>query len=134
MPSIGIVGTGISGLTFALTLQQRGVDVAVYSDRTADELGAGRLPNTVVRYGDTIPRERALGVDHWSDIDRWVERIYLSVPGTPIDFSGPLPERGSAVDFRVYLPRLLEDFENRGGAVVIGPVSASGVARACHAT
>jgi hypothetical protein len=32
-----------------------------------------------------------------------------------------MPDGGSAVDFRVYLPRLLEDFEDRGGSVVHGP-------------
>jgi hypothetical protein len=62
-------------------------------------------------------------VNHWDDADLVIERAYISAPGTPISFSGPMPNGGSAVDFRVYLPRLLEDFENRGGSVVHGPTS-----------
>jgi hypothetical protein len=123
MASIGIVGTGISGLTLALTLQRQGVPCVVYAGRTADELREGRLPNSVVRYGDTIPRERALGVNHWDSAELGIQRAYLSAVGTPISFSGPMPNGGSAVDFRIYLPRLLEDFELRGGSVVVGPTT-----------
>jgi hypothetical protein len=124
---VGIIGTGISGLTLALTLQQRGVETTLYAERSADELRAMRLPNTVIRYGPTIPRERGLGVDHWEGTALGVERIYFSVTGTPIAFAGRLPEGGSSVDFRVYLPRLLEDYESRGGAVVVGDVPAERV-------
>jgi 2-polyprenyl-6-methoxyphenol hydroxylase-like FAD-dependent oxidoreductase len=120
MTSIGIIGTGISGLTLALTLQQHGIECVMYADRTSGEIRDGRLPNTVVRYGGTIPRERALGVNHWDGTDLVIERAYISALGTPISFYGPMPNGGSAVDFRVFLPRLLEDFENRGGSVVHG--------------
>jgi hypothetical protein len=129
MASIGIVGTGISGLTLALTLQRQGVPCVVYADRTADELREGRLPNSVVRYGGTIPRERALGVNHWDSAALGIERAYLSAVGTPISFYGPMSNGGSAVDFRVYLPRLLEDFELRGGNVVVGPTTPQMVAQ-----
>jgi hypothetical protein len=129
MASIGIIGTGISGLTLALTLQRQGVSCVVYADRTADELRSGRLPNTVVRYGGTIPRERALGVNHWDSDALGIPRAYISAVGTPISFYGPMPNGGSAVDFRVYLPRLLDDFELRGGSVVIGPTSPEVVAQ-----
>jgi 2-polyprenyl-6-methoxyphenol hydroxylase-like FAD-dependent oxidoreductase len=122
MSTIGVVGAGISGLTLALTLQQQGVDVVVYADRSADELRGGRLPNSVVRYGATIPRERALGVNHWDGVELGSERIYFSAVGAPISFSGPMPEGGSCVDFRIYLPQLLEDFEERGGSVLIGAI------------
>jgi 2-polyprenyl-6-methoxyphenol hydroxylase-like FAD-dependent oxidoreductase len=127
--SIGIVGTGISGLTLALMLQQQDVDAVVYTDRTADELRGGRLPNTVVRYGGTIPRERSLGVNHWDGIELGSERIYFSAVGAPISFSGPMPNGGSCVDFRMYLPQLVEDFEERGGPVVIGPTGRDDLVR-----
>jgi 2-polyprenyl-6-methoxyphenol hydroxylase-like FAD-dependent oxidoreductase len=120
--TIGIVGTGISGVTLALILQQRGVDAVVYTERTGDELRGGRLPNSVVRYGGTIPRERSLGVNHWDGVELGSERIYFSAVGAPISFSGPMPNGGSCVDFRIYLPQLIEDFEERGGSVVVGPV------------
>jgi hypothetical protein len=93
MTSIGIIGTGISGLTLALTLQQHGVECVVYADRTSDEIRDGRLPNTVVRYGGTIPRERALGVNHWDGADLVIERAYIGTRA-PIVF-GPMPNGGN---------------------------------------
>jgi 2-polyprenyl-6-methoxyphenol hydroxylase-like FAD-dependent oxidoreductase len=120
MTNIGIVGTGISGLHLALTLQRAGIDTTVYAEKTADELRAGRLPNSVVRFAPTVARERALGVGHWDDA---VHAIHLSILDTPVAFHGRLAQSAGAVDFRVYLPRLLEDYARRGGTVVPGPMS-----------
>jgi 2-polyprenyl-6-methoxyphenol hydroxylase-like FAD-dependent oxidoreductase len=121
MTSIGIVGTGISGLNLALTLQQAGVDTTVYAERTPDEMRRTRLPNTVARFHPTVARERALGVDHWSSTATDSVSIHISILDTPIAFVGHLPRPFSGVDFRVYLPRLLEDYAERGGHVVVGP-------------
>jgi 2-polyprenyl-6-methoxyphenol hydroxylase-like FAD-dependent oxidoreductase len=117
MTGIGIVGTGISGLQLALTLQQAGIDTTVYAERTADEMRAGTLPNSVVRFGATIARERALGVDHW---DSPIDAMHVSILDAPIAFCGRGAEPASGVDFRIYLPRLLEDYAARGGNVVVG--------------
>jgi hypothetical protein len=123
MTSIGIVGTGISGLNLALTLQQAGIDTTVYAERTPDELRATRLPNTVARFWPTVERERALGVDHWSGGEAMSGALHVSIFGTPIAFTGLMERPFSGVDFRVYLPRLLEDYAARGGRVVVGPRS-----------
>jgi hypothetical protein len=120
MTSIGIVGTGISGLHLALTLQQAGIDTTVYAERTADEMRGRRLPNSVVRFGSTIARERGLGVEHWDSV---IEAMHVSILGTPLAFYGRIAEPASGVDFRVYLPRLLEDYARRGGTVVPGAIS-----------
>jgi 2-polyprenyl-6-methoxyphenol hydroxylase-like FAD-dependent oxidoreductase len=114
MTSIGIVGTGISGLTLALTLQQAGVDTTLYAEKTPDEMRAGRLPNTVVRFGPTVARERALGVEHWDSV---IEALHVSILDTPLAFYGRVAEPACAVDFRIFLPRLLEDYAERGGRV-----------------
>jgi len=121
MTSIGIVGTGISGLNLALTLQQAGIDTTVYAEKTPDEMRAGRLPNSVVRFGSTVARERALGVDHW---DATIEAMHVSILDAPIAFHGRVAEPASGVDFRIYLPRLLEDYLARGGDVVYGASAA----------
>jgi 2-polyprenyl-6-methoxyphenol hydroxylase-like FAD-dependent oxidoreductase len=72
MASIGIVGTGISGLHLALFLQHFGIGSTVYADRTPEQIREGRLPNTVARFEHTRARERQLGVDHWDfDDDGW---------------------------------------------------------------
>ena len=120
MTRIGIVGTGISGLQLALTLQQAGVDTTLYAEKTADEMRAGRLPNSVVRFGSTVARERELGIDAW---DSRVEAMHVSILDTPVAFVGRVAEPASAVDFRIYLPQLLEAYAERGGAVAYGPMS-----------
>ena len=126
MTSIGIVGTGISGLTLALTLQQAGIDTTVYAPCTPDETRRMRLPNTVARFAPTLAREHALGVEHWGASGSF-EAMYVSILDTPIAFTGRLRDPASCVDFRVYLPRLLEDYVDRGGDVVVGPRSAEDV-------
>ena len=47
MKNIGIVGSGIAGLHLGLFLQKHGVDATIYSDRSPDQIRAGRLPNLV---------------------------------------------------------------------------------------
>ena len=120
MTSVGIVGTGISGLNLALTLQQAGVDTTVYAEHAPDELRHTRLPNSATRFGPAVASERALGVEHWADCASNYAKAHVSILGTPIAFSGALQEPASALDFRVYLPRLLEDYAERGGNVVVG--------------
>ena len=130
MASIGIVGSGISALTLALSLQRSGVDSVVYAERAAAEWERARLPNTVARYGPTMVRERLLGIDHWEGVETGIERFELSITGTAIAFSAPVPHGGSAVDFRLYLPRLLEDFAAGGGEIVVATLDAAAIRRA----
>lgn len=128
MSGIGVVGAGISGLTVALRLQQYGVDVTLYAERTAEALRASRLPNSVIRFHPARERERSLGVDHWEFPDFGVSSILVNVEGPqPFSFSGNLSHQASGVDFRIYLARLLEDFERRGGRVVLGPLDEAGI-------
>ena len=120
IPSIGIVGTGIAGLTLALQLQRHGVHTTVYSEHGPGDLRGSTLPSAVARFGATQARERALGVDHWSDARHSLRALHLHV-GDGLKLSGRLADPLSAIDFRIYLPRLLEDYERRGGRLVIAP-------------
>jgi 2-polyprenyl-6-methoxyphenol hydroxylase-like FAD-dependent oxidoreductase len=119
MAGIGIVGTGISGLQLALYLQCRGVETTLYSRRSADQHRAGRLPNCVIRWAPTVERERQLDVDHWEEHS--IGAMHVRVAGDPpLGFCGRLPRPAGTTDFRLYLSALLEDYEARGGEVVIG--------------
>src|SRR5919109_4438638 len=101
--SIGIVGSGIAGLHLALFLQQHSVPVTLYSDRTAEQIRAGRLPSTVARFEHTRARERALGVDHWSALAHDVlwTRVYINGQ-PPLTFRGDMARPWSFVDMRLY--------------------------------
>ncbi len=123
MSDIGIVGAGTAGLHLALLLQQRGLEPTLYAERSADEVRGGRLPNTVAHHHHTRARERELGVNHWDDSGpsygcHW---HYFGVE-PPLAFRGDFTKPSLAVDYRLYLPQLLEDFEARGGKVLTGAV------------
>ena len=128
--NIGIVGAGISGLHLALRLQQSGVDTTLYSTRTAEEQRAGPPANFVARFGRTRERERALDVAHWDFSDWCLKALDMTIGGDhPLTFRADLLQPGSGVDFRVYLPRLMDDYEARGGRIVIGPAEPADIER-----
>jgi 2-polyprenyl-6-methoxyphenol hydroxylase-like FAD-dependent oxidoreductase len=125
-----VVGTGIAGVTLALRLQQLGIGVTLYEDADPQHRQA-RLPNTVGRFEHTLARERELGVDHWDAAGSTMHSLHLRVEvDPPLGFVANVPFSIQAVDFRVYLPRLVEDFESRGGRVVPGTIDVEALAGA----
>jgi flavin-dependent dehydrogenase len=130
MKNIGIVGSGIAGLQLALFLQKHGIDATLYSDKTPDQIRACRLGNTVARYHTTRERERWLGVEHWDYPDFGVFGGSMYIGGEqPIIWSGSFKHPASSVDMRVYQSALLEDFEARGGKVVLRELNADDVVK-----
>lgn len=121
--NIGIIGAGTAGLQLGLYLQQHGVQSTIYSDRTPEEYAAARLPNTVAHHAVTLQRERDLGIDHWSTDDYGYGGHHYYVGGVePLSFNGDYHAPSRAVDYRIYHPRLMDDYVQQGGQVVIGPV------------
>ncbi|GAB1334049.1 alanine-phosphoribitol ligase [Streptomyces sp. E-15] len=122
--SVGIVGSGISGLHLALRLQQRGVPVTVYSEHDIDGLRTGRPRNFPARFGRTQQRERELGVFEWDFADaqvrHWAVTAHAADAGLPLVFVAGLRPPSSVVDFRIYLPSLLSAYVDRGGELVTG--------------
>ena len=118
MHNIGIVGAGIAGLHLALYLQQRGIDATIITDRRPEEYRGMRLPNTVAHHGSTLARETELDVNHWTDPDDHYtyHDHWFNFP-QPLNFQGAFEKPSRAVDYRIYLPTLMEDFLNRGGDI-----------------
>ncbi|TNC22707.1 styrene monooxygenase subunit StyA [Amycolatopsis alkalitolerans] len=129
MAGIGIVGAGVAGLHLGLLLRQHEVPVTIYSDRTARQLGSGRMLNSVAHHHATIERERALGVDHWEaeEYHYFGHHHYLGGGPQPLVFPGFFTAPSRAIDYRLYLPALLEDFVSRGGEFDVRPVQAADV-------
>jgi 2-polyprenyl-6-methoxyphenol hydroxylase-like FAD-dependent oxidoreductase len=117
--SIGIVGTGISGLHLALRLYQLGIDATLYAAARPDEIRGGPPPNFVTRFASTRAREATLGITNWasSEFDNPWMHVSVEVPNG-LSFQGQLASPASSVDFRIYLATLLEEHEARGGNVV----------------
>lgn len=117
--SIGIVGTGISGLHLALRLRQLGLDATVYSAQGPDDIRSGPPLNFVTRFGSAREREETLGITAWSSSrydNPWMH-MHLEVPDG-FSLRGRLPRPASSVDFRIYLSGLLEEYLERGGDLV----------------
>jgi 2-polyprenyl-6-methoxyphenol hydroxylase-like FAD-dependent oxidoreductase len=131
MTSIAIVGAGVSGMHLGLFLQQHDVPVTIYTDKTGQQIADGRLLNTVAHHHHTLERERALGVHHWDAAEYgYVCHHHCVVgPPEPMRFRGDFVNPSSIIDYRLYLPRLMEDYQERGGAMVFGPIDAEEIER-----
>ena len=115
---IGIVGAGIAGLHLALYLQKHGVDATLITDRAPEDYKNIRLLNTVAHHHVTIAREDYLGVNHWKDPkDHYYYHDHAFNFPEPIKFRGYFSKASRAVDYRIYLPALMEDFQRRGGKI-----------------
>jgi 2-polyprenyl-6-methoxyphenol hydroxylase-like FAD-dependent oxidoreductase len=125
---IAIVGAGTAGLHLALHLQSKGVKPTIFTDRRIEEYPYVRLMNTVSHHAVTVARERALGVDHWPNDGYFGHYYYVGVPGDPLQFYGELTTGPSrAVDYRIYLPALMQDFIDRGGRIEYSQVTLADV-------
>jgi hypothetical protein len=80
--------------------------------------------------GATRDRDTALGTNHWAGPELGTPAVRVHVAGDPpLTFTGTLGQPFLFIDMRVYLPRLMADFAERGGTIVVGPRRAEDVAR-----
>jgi 2-polyprenyl-6-methoxyphenol hydroxylase-like FAD-dependent oxidoreductase len=130
MAGIGIVGSGIAGLHLGLYLLQHDVPATMYTETTAEQIAGGRLPNTVGHHHCTLDRERLLGVHFWDAAEYGYDCHHHYVGGEqPLFFPGFFESRSSSIDYRLYLPRLMEEYEERGGELVVGSLEPEDVER-----
>lgn len=116
--NVGIVGAGIAGLHLALYLQKHGVDATIITDRPPEDYRDMRLLNTVAHHHVTLAREDYLGVNHWPDPkDHYYYHDHVFNFPQPLSFRGDFSKPSRAVDYRIYLPALMQDFTNRGGRI-----------------
>ncbi|WP_019451017.1 styrene monooxygenase/indole monooxygenase family protein [Cupriavidus sp. BIS7] len=118
---IAIVGAGQSGLQMALGLQARGCRVTLLSNRTADQIRAGKVMSSQCMFDRALQTERDLGLNWWDDTCPPVEGIGLAVPHPElrgekvIDWAAPLHRPAQAVDQRLKMPAWMDAFVARGG-------------------
>ncbi|MFD7842807.1 styrene monooxygenase/indole monooxygenase family protein [Nocardia sp. NPDC059764] len=123
MRTITIIGAGQSGLQLGIGLLDAGYDVRIVSNRTADEILAGRVSSSQCMFGGALARERALGLDFWTAECPDVEGIGFTVPdgsgGQAISWAARLDLPAQSVDQRVKMPRWMREFTDRGGRLDI---------------
>lgn len=127
---IAIIGGGTGGLHLGLYLRDHDVDVTIHTDRRLEEYAKVRLLNTVAHHSVTIAREDQLRVNHWPTEQFGYYCHYHHFGGEqPLFFRGDFKSPSRAVDYRIYLPRLMQDFLERGGRIEYGELKAEAISR-----
>jgi hypothetical protein len=105
----------------ALGLQARGYRVTLLSNRTADQIRAGKVMSSQCMFDRALQTERDLGLNWWDDACPPVQGIGLAVPHPElrgekvIDWAAPLHRPAQAVDQRLKMPAWMDAFVARGG-------------------
>jgi hypothetical protein len=119
MRKIAIVGAGQAGLQLALGLQSEGYEVTVLSNRTGENIAAGKVMSSQGMFDRSLQTERNLGIDFFQDDTPQLEAIAVNVVGPDggraLSWTAPLHKPGQCVDQRVKFPRWMEEFTSRGG-------------------
>jgi hypothetical protein len=127
---IAIVGAGQAGLQLGCGLLDKGYEVVLVQDRTADEIAAGGVMSSQCLFGAALQDERELGLDFWGETAPALGAIDFTVAAQDgsgakaIAWSGPLDQPARSVDQRLKFPAWMKEFERRGGKLVIRDVCA----------
>lgn len=122
MKSIAIVGAGPVGLHLGFALLKAGVGkVTLFSDRTPEAYGEGKLSNTAAFFAYVQEKERELGLNFWDDVTPRGMGIHLeahlptgaTVATIDAAFRDGVTAQG--VDYRIRIPRWMQEFVQRGG-------------------
>ncbi|GAA0692754.1 hypothetical protein GCM10009104_19920 [Marinobacterium maritimum] len=118
---IAIVGAGQSGLQTGIGLLKAGYEVTILSNRTGDQIRAGKVMSSQCMFDQALQTERDLGLNFWEHDCPPVEGIGLTVPNPEkpgeklIDWSAQLDNKAQSVDQRVKMPVWMDEFERLGG-------------------
>ena len=109
MRRVAVVGAGQSGTQLALGLLGAGYEVTLVSNRTPDDIRAGRVLSSQCMFETALQTERALGLDRWEQECPPVEGISFAVPdgagGTQVSWAARLDSPAQSVDQRLKVPR-----------------------------
>lgn len=131
MRKIAIVGAGQAGLQLGFGLLAKGYDVTLYSDRTSRQVLDGRCTATAFLFHQAVEHERALGLNFWDAEVQPGEGVHLDYCPTPgnilVTVEGRFRRPGMAIDQRLKFSRWMDEFEARGGRLIVRPMSVADV-------
>lgn len=126
---IAIVGAGQSGLQLALGLLAEDYEVTLVAGQTAEQVAGGRVQSSQCMFASALATERALGLDFWSRQCPSIEGIAFAgaAPGggKAITWEARLDSPAQSVDQRLKLSGWLEEYERRGGRLVVREAATS---------
>jgi hypothetical protein len=123
MRNITIVGAGQSGLQLGLGLREKGYNVRLISNRTAEDFATGKVMSSQFMFDDALQAERDIGINYWEKQCPYTDALGVTI-GAPdgskaVSWVYPLDKPGQAVDQRVKYPGLMKKFQELGGELVI---------------
>lgn len=131
MKSIAIIGAGPVGLHFGFALLKAGISkVTLFSDRTPEVYGAGKLANTAAFFAYVQEKEKSLGLNFWDDVTPRGMGLHLEVhlptgaTVATIDAAFRDGVTAQGVDYRIRIPRWMQEFVHRGGDLRIENIDA----------
>jgi len=122
MRTITIVGAGQAGLQLGIGLLQHGYRVNLISNRTGEQISAGRVLSSQSMYDMALGFERELGLALWDDECPPTHGVHMRVgngDGLLVDWRARMKAPGQSVDQRIKMPRWMKEFERQGGNLVI---------------
>lgn len=124
MRKIAIVGAGQAGLQLGLGLLDKGYQVSIYTNRTAEQVKNGKVMSSQCMFHTALQTERDLELNFWEEQCPAVEGIGVTLvnteQATPIfSWSARLERYAQSVDQRVKMPVWMDEFTQRGGQLVI---------------
>ncbi|MDM1764545.1 MULTISPECIES: styrene monooxygenase/indole monooxygenase family protein [unclassified Acinetobacter] len=127
MRKIAIVGAGQAGLQLGLGLLDKGYEVSMYTNRTAEQVKHGKVMSSQCMFHNALQTERDLGLNQWEEQCPAVEGISVTLVEPEkkekvFSWSARLQRYAQSVDQRVKMPEWMGEFERRGGKLVIQDV------------
>ncbi|THF62261.1 FAD-binding oxidoreductase [Pseudothauera rhizosphaerae] len=117
------MGAGQAGLQLGIGLLAQGYGVTIVSNRTADQIAAGRVMSSQSMYDMAVGYERGLGLAMWDDECPPITGVHMRAGGSDgkllIDWRSPMSAPGQSVDQRIKMPAWMAEFERRGGRLLI---------------
>lgn len=138
MAKITIVGAGQSGLLLGCALVDHGYDVQIVSNRTPDQIQAGRVMSSQCIFADALAIEDKHNLNFWRDECEDIHGFGVAVtnPEQPgqriIDWKAKLDNPAQSVDQRLKMPVWIEEFEKRGGKFIIEDVGIPEMEKYCE--
>lgn len=125
MRNIMIVGAGQAGLQLGISLLKRGYRVSITSNRTPEDLRAGKVMSSQCMFHDSLQLERDRGLNFWEADCPPVEGISFTVPHPELPgekalaWSHRLDHKAQSVDQRVKVPGWMAEFTRLGGELLM---------------
>ncbi len=124
MRKIAIVGAGQAGLQLGFGLLRAGYEPTLYSDMTAEQITNGPARPVTIQFGPSVSFEDELDLRFWqhsrySEIQAVYFTVYSPDGEKLMMVNGEFDKPAQCIDLRMKFGRWLEEFEQRGGKVVI---------------